>query len=118
MVLRQGRENNSEFSLETEEFVSFAESGLQRASALLQAYQGGDEYSHLSRPSIEPSDQNMHVSDLRSMFIDILRNYAHAHKDQQDELIHRWWNSGSALLKRLAINTIAFSDWDADRKVN
>lgn len=110
--------NNSEFSLETEEFVSFAESGLQRASALLQAYQGGDEYSHLSRPSIEPSDQNMHVSDLQSMFIDILRNYAHAHKDQQDELIHRWWNSGSALLKRLAINTIAFSDWDADRKVN
>lgn len=110
--------NNSRSSLETEEFISFAEFSLQRASALLQAYQDGDEYSHLSRPSIEPSDQNMHISDLQSMFIDILRNYAHSHKNQQDELIHRWWNSGSALLKRLSINTIAFSDWDADCKVS
>lgn len=51
------------------------------------------------------------------MFVDILRDYAHGHKDQQDSLIYRWWNSGSALLKRLAINTIAFSDWDANRKI-
>lgn len=71
----------------------------------------------LSRPSIEPSDQNLYVSDLQSMFVDILRDYAHGHKDQQDSLIYRWWNSESALLKRLAINTIAFSDWDANRKI-
>ena len=94
-----------------------AESSLQRASALLQAYQGENEYSCLSRPSIEPSDQNLYVSDLQSMFVDILRDYAHGHKDQQDSLIYRWWNSESALLKRLAINTIAFSDWDANRKI-
>lgn len=108
-------DNHLNFDMNKMAFL--AESSLQRASALLQAYQGENEYSCLSRPSIEPSDQNLYVSDLQSMFVDILRDYAHGHKDQQDSLIYRWWNSESALLKRLAINTIAFSDWDANRKI-
>lgn len=103
---------------ESKAIVAFAEDSLQKASALLCSYQERHENSHLDRPSIEPSDQNWRSSDLTSTFVDILRDYAHHHPEQEDELIQRWWNSGSALLERLAINTIAFSRWDVDRKIN
>ena len=109
---------NDEERLNANVTAAFAEDGLKKASELLCSYQEHDEISHLDRPSIEPSDQNWRPSDLTSTFVDILRNYAHCHPEQEDALIERWWNSGSALLKRLTINAIAFSEvWDADRKI-
>lgn len=109
---------NDEEKLNSNITAAFAEDGLKKASELLCSYQEHDEISHLDRPSIEPSDQNWRPSDLTSTFVDILRNYAHCHPEQEDVLIERWWNSGSALLKRLTINAIAFSEvWDADRKI-
>lgn len=109
---------NDEERLNSNVTAAFAEDGLKKASELLCSYQEHDEISHLDRPSIEPSDQNWRPSDLTSTFVDILRNYAHCHPEQEDVLIERWWNSGSALLKRLTINAIAFSEvWDADRKI-
>lgn len=103
--------------VDAEGFVAFAEFSLRKASALLRAYGGEEEYSYLSRPSIEPSDQNLGIPDLTAFFIETLYYYVRGHKEHEDELIQRWWKSESALLKRLAIHAIAFSKWDADAKI-
>lgn len=100
--------------------VEFADMYLRQASSLYMSV-GISNLNYLIRPAIEPHEQNSghdyYDERLFHICINILRDYAVNHPDEQDYLIEKWWNSRLNLFRRLATYLVGITDWSASAKI-
>lgn len=98
------------------EFVHFAENQLRDAHELDTQLQD-DYYTIVERPAVEIHEQNNRFNPISSICVETLRDYAWHHPGHRDACIHQWWESQTPMLQRLALYTIAISEWSADKKL-
>ncbi|AFI63084.1 hypothetical protein BAAM1489_00135 [Bifidobacterium animalis subsp. animalis MCC 1489] len=98
----------------SEDFIKFAEHSIKQYSQ----YEAVNKMSVVYRPAIEPHDQNQRHDETSSFFIEVLREYARYHADDNQAIAERWWKSDTPLLQRLAISAITMSDRTADDKLS
>lgn len=98
----------------TDDFIEFTEYSIKQYSQ----YETINIMSVVYRPAIEPHDQNQRHDVTSSFFIEVLREYARYHADDNQAIAERWWTSGAPLLQRLSLSAITMSDHTADDKLN
>lgn len=98
----------------SDDFIEFTEYSIKQYSQ----YETVNKMSVVYRPAIEPHDQNQRHDESSSFFIEVLREYARYHADDNQGIAERWWKSGVPLLQRLSISAITMSDRTADDKLS
>ncbi|WP_026645362.1 SIR2 family protein [Bifidobacterium sp. AGR2158] len=96
------------------DFIEFTEHSINQYSK----YETINITSILHRPAIEAHDQNQRYDATSSFFIEVLREYARYHADDNQAIAERWWKSGTPLLQRLSIAAITASNRTADAKLS
>lgn len=101
--------------------VEFADMYLRQASSLYVSV-GISNLNYFIRSAIEPHKRNAgydyYDERLFHVCVNILRDYATRHPEEQDYLIGEWWNSGLILFCRLAIYLVGITDWSASAKIH
>ncbi|RYQ20462.1 SIR2-like domain containing protein [Bifidobacterium pseudolongum subsp. pseudolongum] len=105
---------NDESIYFSDDFIEFSEYSIKQYSQ----YETVNKMSVVYRPAIEPHDQNQRHDETSSFFIEVLREYARYHADDNQAIAERWWKSGVPLLQRLSVSAITMSDRTADNKLS
>lgn len=99
------------------QFIDFIEYSINQYGYYVQ-YESTNQILELfRRPAIEPHEQNQRFDTTSSFFIEVLREYARHHADD-NAIAERWWKSSVPLLQRLAISAINMSNLAADSKLS
>ncbi len=99
------------------DFIEYVEYSIKQYNQ----YESTSLTSSLHRPAIEPHGQNHRYDATSSFFIEVLREYARYHTNDNQMIqiiVERWWKSGTPLLQRLAISAITMSNHTADSKLS
>ncbi|PAU68614.1 SIR2-like domain containing protein [Bifidobacterium italicum] len=96
------------------DFIEFVEDSIKQCSQ----YETKSKLSVMYRPAIEPHNQNQRRDKTSSFFIEVLREYARYHADDNQAIAERWWKSSVPLLQRLSISAITMSNRTADSKLS
>lgn len=99
------------------DFIEYVEYSIKQYNQ----YESTSLTSSLHRPAIEPHGQNHRYDATSSFFIEVLREYARYHTNDNHMIqiiVERWWKSGTPLLQRLAISAITMSNHTADSKLS
>ncbi len=95
----------------SDDFIEFIEYSIKQ-------YESMDETPLAHRPAIEPHTRNQRHDTNSSFFIEVLREYARCHADDNQMIAERWWRGNTHLLQRLAISAITMSNRTADAKLS
>lgn len=98
--------------------IYFSENFIEFIEHSIKQYESISEMPISYRPAVEPNDRNQRHDLTSSFFIEVLREYARYHADDNQMIAERWWKSGTPLLQRLSIAAITTSNRTADAKIS